>query len=242
MKAIILTAGVGSRVRPLTDEIPKCLVKVGNKPILHRMIEGVKGVGITEFIMVTGYRVDQVRQYVSEYFGGLDVKFVHNPRYEETNTGYSLLLAKELVGSDDFIKLDGDVVFERAILESLIHSHYPNCLSIDRMIHLAKEEVKVILAGANKVIAVGKKIDPHKANGESIGIEKLGKEAGKIFFEILEDVVVKEKKLQEYYDDSYTTLVERGIPFHAVDISKYKWVEIDTHEDYQRAQELFRLS
>src|SRR5258708_5364522 len=89
------------------------------------------------------------------------------------------------------------------------------------------------------VLKVGKKIDFNRASGESIGIEKIGKEAGKILFGELEQLLKDPNKWNEYYDDSYTTLVELGIPFGAVDISGLKWVEIDTHEDYAKAQKLF---
>ncbi len=113
------------------------------------------------------------------------------------------------------------------------------CLCIDKNIHLEKEEVKVITGENDKVLEVGKKIDPKKAKGESIGIEKIGKYAGKVLFEELERLMKDPKNYKEYYDDSYTTLVRKGIPFYAVDITGLKWVEIDTHEDNDRAKRLF---
>lgn len=240
MKAIILTAGIGSRIRPLTDTTPKCLLKVAGKTILERMIENLQQVNVSQFIIVTGYMADVVKEYIQQRFPGLLVTFVHNERYLETNTGYSLLLTREYVRNDAFVKLDGDVVFEMAVVEKLCASPYPNCLCIDKNIHLDKEEVKVILKDNTQVLKVGKKLNPHESHGESIGIEKLSLEGGKEFFNVLKESIIKKQHLKEYYDDSYTTLVQKGIPFYSVDISNFKWVEIDTHEDYQRAQQLFK--
>lgn len=240
MKAIILTAGVGSRIRPLTDNKPKCLLEVAGQPILKRMIDNLKAAGLTEFIVITGYMADVVRTYIKDNYPDLNVTFIHNDRYEETNTGYSLFLTRDAVGNDSFVKLDGDVVFEQAVIEKLVKDPAQNCLTIDKNIHLDKEEVKAQIGENNQILKVGKTLDARMAHGESIGIEKVGAETGKVFYEILQRDVVEKQKWQEYYDDSYTTLVEEGHPFSAVDISGLKWVEIDTHEDYDRANELFK--
>lgn len=239
MKAIILAAGIGSRVRPLTDNTHKSLLKVGGKTILERMVSSILDLGIKEILIITGYLEDQVKTFIKNNFPKAAISFVRNENYLKTNTGYSLLLTKDFVGNDDFVKFDADVVFEKAVLEKLIKSNYPSALCIDTNIHLEKEEVKVILGENNKVIQVGKKLDPHKANGESIGIEKISKNAGKVLFEELEMLMRDEKNHQEYYDDSYTTLVNKGLPFYAVDITGRKWVEIDTHSDFDRAQKIF---
>lgn len=242
MKAIILAAGVGSRVRPLTDNTPKSLLKVGGKPILERMISHITSVGIKDILIITGYLEDQIKNFVAEKFPHLNINFITNDKYQSTNTGYSLMLAKNFVNEDDFVKFDADVVFEKEILARLVNNPNSTCLSIDKNIHLDKEEVKVICDDENKVLKVGKKLNPKLSKGESIGIEKISKEAGKLLFEILTNLMKDENNFNEYYDDSYTTLVEKGILFHAVDITGLKWVEIDTHEDFHRAAGLFATS
>jgi choline kinase len=239
VKAIILAAGIGSRVRPLTDNTPKSLLKIGEKTILEQMLTNIRAVGITEVAIITGYLEEKIKSFIAVHFGDLSVTFIKNEQYMDTNTGYSLLLAKDFIGSDDFVKFDADVVFEQAVLEKLLKETIPNALCIDTNIHLEKEEVKVILGEGNKVLEVGKKLDPHKAHGESIGIEKIGGEAVHMLFSELERLMQDPANYKEYYDDSYTTLVANGSPFAAVDITGLKWVEIDTHEDYDRAQQLF---
>ncbi len=238
VKAVLLAAGVGSRIRPLTDNSPKSLLDVAGKSILQRMLENVEAVGITDVIVITGYLEEQLKDFITKNFPNLNVIFKRNDKYEETNTGYSLLLTREFVEGFDFVKFDADVVFEKAILEKLLASEV-SALCIDRNIHLEAEEVKVITDENGKVLEVGKKLDPHKANGESIGIEKITAEAGKVLFQELDSLLKDQKNWQEYYDDSYTSLVNKGVPFEAVDITGLKWVEIDTHADYKRAQEMF---
>lgn len=239
MKAVILAAGVGSRMRPLTDNNPKSLLKVGGKTILQRMIDNLLAVNINQIAIVTGYLEEQIKDFVKETYPNLNVTFIKNEIYDKTNTAYSLNLTKDFVGSEDFIKFDADVVFEKEVLERLINNTQGSCLCIDKNIHLDKEEVKVITEKGDRVLKVGKKLDPSLSKGESIGIEKICGEAVKVLFEELGKVLENEANYQEYYDDSYTTLVEKGSPFYAVDITGLKWVEIDTHEDYHKAQKIF---
>lgn len=239
MKAIILAAGIGSRIRPLTNKKHKSMLPVGDKSILHRMLENILDNGITDVIVITGYLADQVKKYIITNFPSLNVTFISNDKYLDTNTGYSLMLTKDAVGDDDFVKFDADVVFEKEVLKKLLESHHETALCIDTRINLEAEEVKVMLNEEGKVLEVGKKLNPHKAQGESIGIEKISKKAGKLLFAELERLMKDETNWKEYYDDSYTTLVIQGVPFGAVDITGLKWVEIDTHADYEKAKELF---
>lgn len=239
MKAILLAAGIGSRIRPLTDDKPKSLLEVNGRTILQNMLENVEACGMTDVIVITGYLEDMIKSYISEHFPSLNVTYIRNEKYLDTNTGYSLMLTKDAVGDDSFIKFDADVIFEKAILQKLIEDTHETALCIDRNIHLEAEEVKVITDAEGNAVEVGKKLDPHKAAGESIGIEKIGKDAAKLLFAELERLMQDQANWKEYYDDSYTTLVTEGVPFGAVDITGLKWVEIDTHDDYARAKELF---
>ncbi len=106
MKAIILAAGVGSRIKPLTDNCPKSLLKVGDNTILEMMISHIQDCGINEIIIVVGYLKEQIKDYVKTKFLDLNVNFVTNDKYAETNTGYSLMLVKNFIRDSGFIKLD----------------------------------------------------------------------------------------------------------------------------------------
>ncbi len=239
MKVVLLAAGVGSRIRPLTDDKPKSLLEVNRVSILERMLTNVSNVGLKDVVIITGYLEDHIKDFVDSKFPNLNITYIKNEAYEGTNTGYSLLLTKDFINGDDFIKFDADVIFEEKVLRDLIDSEFETALCIDTNIHLDKEEVKVITDENGMVLQVGKKLDPTLCKGESIGIEKIGKEAGKLLFEELGRLMEDKSNWKEYYDDSYTTLVNMGVKFGAVNITGLKWVEIDTHEDYYKAKSIF---
>ncbi|MCZ6633328.1 MAG: phosphocholine cytidylyltransferase family protein [bacterium] len=238
MKAIILAAGVGSRIGPLTDNCPKSLLKVGGNPILGMMISHIQDCGINEIIFVLGYLQEQIKDYVKINFPDLSAYFVTNDKYAETNTGFSLMLAKELIKDSGFVKFDADVVFDKEILKKLIECEYTNCLCIDKNINLDAEEIKVIIDGQNKVIKTSKTVDPKDAAGESIGIEKIDSETAKLLFAELKIMMKDRQNHQEYYEGAYERLIEKNVPFYALDISGLKWTEIDTKEDLITAQKI----
>ncbi|MDC1074373.1 phosphocholine cytidylyltransferase family protein [Gammaproteobacteria bacterium] len=242
MKAIILAAGVGSRIRPLTDKCPKSLLKINGKTILEMMLSHIKTCGINEVIFVLGYLQDQIKDYVKTQFPNLIVQFITNEKYEVTNTGYSLMLTKDFVKNSTFIKFDADVVFDINILKTLIASEYDNCLCIDKNINLDAEEIKVIIKDDNRVVKASKTVNPLDAIGESIGIEKISGETAHTLFNDLELMMKDEKYHQEYYEAAYERLIEKDIPFYALDISGLRWTEIDTKEDFMLAGKIFSQS
>lgn len=238
-KAVILAAGVGSRIRPLTDDCPKSLLLVAGKPILERMIRNCQDCGITEFVLVLGYLQDRIRAFVSDTFPDLQVTFVVNDRYAETNTGYSLMLAKQAVGEGSFIKFDADVVFDPEILLRLIACDFKNALCIDQDIQLDAEEVKVVVDENMLVLKASKTVDPKVAFGESIGIEKIGADTAKLVFAELTLMMGEAVHLQDYYEAAYERLMTQGTRFHALEITGLNWTEIDTHEDFAAAKQMF---
>lgn len=237
-KAIILAAGVGSRIRPLTDDCPKCLLKVAGMPILERMIRNVEACGISEFVIVLGYLENQIKEFVHAQFPHLAVTFISNHRYAETNTGYSLLLTKAATEGLGFVKFDADVVFDAEILRRLIAANSDNALCIDRNIQLEAEEVKVVLDDQLRVLQASKTADPKTAMGESIGIEKISAETAALLFEELAAMMVGTGHLQDYYEAAYERLIAKGVAFHAIDITGLSWVEIDTHADFNAANQI----
>ena len=242
IKAIILAAGVGSRIRPLTDNCPKSLLKINGKTILEMMLSHIQACGSNEVVFVLGYLQNQIKDYVKIQFPDLIVQFITNEKYEVSNTGYSLMLTKDFVQDSTFIKFDADVVFDINILTSLIASEYDNCLCIDKNINLDAEEIKVIIKDDNRVVKASKTVNPVDAIGESIGIEKISGETACTLFNELELMMKDEQYHQEYYEAAYERLIEKDVPFHALDISGLKWTEIDTQEDFMLAENIFSQS
>ena len=241
MKAIILAAGVGSRIRPLTNNCPKSLLKVGGKTILEMMISHIQDCGINEIIFVLGYLEEQIKDHVKSKFPDLNAHFVINDKYAETNTGFSLMLTKDLIGSSSFVKFDADVVFDKQILKKLIESEYANCLCFDKDINLDAEEIKVIIDDKNRVLKASKSVNPKDAIGESIGIEKIDSETAKLLFTELQIMMQDEQNHQQYYEAAYERLIEKNLAFYALDISGFKWIEIDTKDDFITAEKIFSL-
>ena len=238
--AVILAAGIGSRLSPLTDNCPKSLLSVGGSVILERMIRNCLSCGISQFVLVLGHKAEEIKQFVAKTFRGIRVTYVINERYRETNTGYSLMLAAPAIGTSEFIKFDADVVFEVKILRQLVDSDHANVLCIDRNIALEDEEVKVITDDQMQVLEIGKAVDPKLALGESIGIEKISAETGPLILAELKAMMDSTQHLQDYYEAAYARLALKGTVFHAMDITGLSWTEIDTAADFDAANAIFR--
>ncbi len=239
-KAVILAAGVGSRIRPMTNNRPKSLLKIGGSTILELMISHILDNGISEIIFVLGYLQSQIKDHVAEKFPELNARFVTNEKYAETNTGYSLMLAEKMIGGSSFIKFDADVVFDRRILTKLIECDHPNCLCVDKNSTLDAEGVKVIVDESNRILTVNKSVLHKDAAGESIGIEKIDADAGQLLFDELNSMMADPINHQAYYEAAYERLINNQVSFYALDITGYKWVEIDTREDFILAENILK--
>src|ERR1035437_7055698 len=120
MKTVILAAGIGSRLKPLTDYNPKCLLKIGEKSILEMTIENILATNDSEIIIVTGYLEDKIREFLRERFPKLKITIIYNKFYASTNNIYSLWLAKDAVLGDDMMMMDSDIVFDKGINKNIL--------------------------------------------------------------------------------------------------------------------------
>ncbi len=236
MKAIILCAGKGGRLRPLTDDRPKCLLAFGTRTILDVALEHLGSAGISDVVLVVGYHEDLVRRL---YAGrpGVNISFVSNGDYAATNTAVSLRLALEGM-DDDFVLINGDVLFERGILADLIAHPSSNCVAVDADIPLDHEEIKVI-ASDGRVERISKELDPRRSLGEAIGLYKVGRgiiPGLKAIYEELE----RKGECRHYFEKGFERICEEpGGADRAFGLSLTRgrpWVEIDTIEDFAHAQ------
>ncbi|MBL4815487.1 MAG: phosphocholine cytidylyltransferase family protein [Shewanella sp.] len=239
IKAIILAAGVGSRIRPLTDNCPKSLLKIGDKTILEMMVSHIQACGINEIVFVLGYLEHHIKDFVGQNFPDLNVHFITNEHYADTNTGYSLMLTEEAVKDSSFIKFDADVVFDIEILKNLIASEHDTCLCVDKNINLEAEEIKVIIDDKGHVIKASKEVNPNDAVGESIGIEKISSDTAQLLFAELKEMMKDKANHQDYYESGYERLIAKNVIFNVLDITGLKWTEIDTVEDFATAERIF---
>jgi choline kinase len=230
--AVLLCAGSATRLRPLTDDRPKCLLDVGGQTILGRAVETLVSVGIRRLVIATGYRREDVEKALAG--SSLEVIFCHNADYASTQNAVSLFRCRAAVEGSAFLKLDGDVLFERAALERLIADAAPLSVAVEKRADLGEEEMKVAVDG-ERIRAFGKKLDPRRSYGESIGIEKLDAKAGIRLFAALARAHASGRH-DLYYEDVYGELVDQGMDAHAVDVSDLPWIEIDTVDDLARAR------
>jgi choline kinase len=233
--AVILVAGIGQRLRPLTDDRPKALMDLGGETILARAIRLLAAAGVGEIVLATGYREDQIRRHVEH----LPVKtlFVPNPDYEQTQNSVSLWCCRAAVVGRAFFKLDGDVVFQPAVLERLARSSAELAVAVDRGRDLDQEAMKVHIH-EERILAFGKALEPVNAHAETIGIERLDRAAGERVFEAIEGEIARGRR-DRYYEDVYSALVAAGrLDASAVDVSDVPWAEVDTLSDLEHARAL----
>ncbi|WP_298616504.1 phosphocholine cytidylyltransferase family protein [uncultured Odoribacter sp.] len=236
MKAVILAAGIASRLRPLTDHTPKCLLEIGGKSLLERAIQGLLANNIRELILVTGYLQEQIVTFVQKKFPELEVKFIHNEKYASTNNIYSLWLVKNSIKEENIVLLDSDILFDPGLVKAVIDSPYPDTLALNSH-PLCEEEMKVIADSTGKVTEISKTCPPTQAIGESIGIEKISNAYLKLLFQELDQMIVDEKLGNVFYEAAFQRLIAKGKSFHIVDTSALFSMELDTQEDFQAATE-----
>jgi choline kinase len=231
--AVLLCAGSSTRLRPLTDDRPKCLLDVGKETILARAVRLLLSVGVRELVVATGYQREQVHAALRDL--GLKKTFCDNPDYATTQNSVSLLRCRDALAGRPFFKLDGDVLFHREILDRLGNDDAQLSVAVDHSGELGAEEMKVI-AEDRAIRAFGKELSPAKCAGESIGIEKIEGSASKALFAGL-DRAFRAGRTNLYYEDVYGELISDGLDARVVDVSDLPWIEIDTPADLAKARE-----
>jgi len=243
-KCVILAAGASTRLRPLTNAMPKCLLKVGGKTLLERTIGNVLATGIKEIAIVIGYRAEMIRAFVKQRFPQHKIRFILNPNYASTNNAYSLLLARRFMEDGNgkvnynLLLLDSDILFSDKLLPYLLSVEVKNKIAMRISGEHNEEEIQVAINSYGNINFIGKKSSLIKTPCESIGIELFSAEAAARLFSILERRVRDGKGKSEFYEASFQELIDKGVVLKAVDVSAFPTIEIDTPEDLELAQRL----
>jgi len=236
MIAVILAAGMASRLRPLTDDRPKCLLQVGNRCLLQRTVDALVSAGIGELVVVTGYRGNMIRDFLNGHYRDVQFHFIDNPDYPTTNNIYSLWLTKSFVAGKDFILLDSDILFDPQIIKVML-AEKKTALALNRH-ELGVEEIKVIVDSDNCVTEISKVCEISKAVGESVGIEKMNADYSEALFAELAQMIEKEQQVNIFYERAFERLIAQGHQFRIIDTTDYFSIELDTVEDFNKAKEL----
>jgi choline kinase len=239
MKGLVLAAGPGRRLQPLTEAMPKTLLPLGDgRTILDRLLANLAPLGLETVVVVTGFAAERVRERVPdlERRHGVRLELVFNDRAEEWNNAYSLWLARDAF-RDGALLVNGDTVHPATVEESLLAARGPSLLlAVDREKALGEEEMKVLLAEDGTLQRISKDVNPAEAAGEYIGVALINPPAADPLAAALEATWRRNPSL--YYEDGFQELVERGGKVHVAPIGRVEWVEVDDHADLKRAREV----
>ena len=227
MKAIILAAGTGSRLRPLSDNKPKCLVEVRDKPILLHQLDMLNASGFTEVEIITGYEGQQISSAVAER-----ATCYEYPAFTETNNLYTLNHCGDLLRGD-VVVLFADVLLGAGALKKLLEADGDFNLLVDVSQCLA--DTMRIKLDDGLIIDIGGHIDPADGDGNFVGVAKYSATGSEALRNELAEMVATGGFMSSYYTQALPRLAENGLNIHPVPIDNVPWIEIDTIREYEKA-------
>jgi len=239
MRAVLLAAGQATRLRPLTDNLPKCLLKVGAESILARAVRILGERGIRSFTVVDGFCGDMIRSALTATFPEFEFRFIRNEDFSTTNNAWSLMLADCTPGEPIFL-MDSDILFEPAVIDRLLAHDAPNRLGLRTVGSIGEEEMKVSLDADGKVTNLTKEMPVSEATGESVGLEVFSGEFVSELFKVVTRRMKVDGFINEYYEASFVELMETGFDVQPVDLGNLVCMEIDTPEDLGTATKVFK--
>ena len=234
MTGVILAAGMAKRLRPLTNDRPKCLLTIGGRTLLQRTVEALQSVGINDLVVVTGYLRDMIVDYLDSHFPEMNIRYIDNPDYATTNNIYSLWLSGEAVRGKDFLLLDSDILFDPAIIRRVSETEGPS-LALNRH-PLGEEEMKIVVDSHQQITAISKTCAVSDAIGESVGIEKITADYSTALFRELDQMIKEECLVDIFYERAFERLIAQGHTFKVVDTTDLYSEELDTVEDFRKAE------
>lgn len=225
-QAIILAAGRGSRLGTAANGDPKCLVRVGGKTLLEHHVQALRAVGVERICVVTGHRSQQVEQLLNG-----SVEYVNNPRWEQTNSLYSLWSAREWV-EGEFMLMNCDVLAHPDVFEKVASSQ-GSALAYDSSSGDEDEHMKVIV-DEGRVRGISKEMPGNQVCGENVGILRFDEQGGQRLFEAA-DVIVQ-SGVDKMWAPAAVDRISTTMPIAAIDVAGLPWVEIDFAQDLELAK------
>lgn len=234
---VILAAGTGTRLRPLTDASPKCLLQFGGQSILDRLLRGLGEAGVADAIVVTGHLSDRIDAHLAAERTGINVVTVRNPAYATTNNAASLLAARSSLGDREFVLCDGDVVFSVNPFPALLASADACIVAVDADAAFNAEAMKVELHADGSVKTLSKLLVQSRSAGESLGIQRLGGAALPALWDVLDDTVARDAA-RAYYEDAFQQLLDLGLRMGISRVAAGTIMEVDDALDFAAAERL----
>jgi Predicted sugar nucleotidyltransferases len=231
MKVIMLAAGVGKRMSAVTNIIPKCLIKVGEKTLLERHLDTISLLGIKDIVFVVGHFKEKIKETVEKNNNGFNITYIENEQYTKGSI-LSLWYARDEL-NDDVLIMDADVLYHDKLLRKLVESRNKNCFLLDTNCDDTGEEM-MLFVKEDKVVGISK-VHSYDCDfkGEGVGFFKLAANDGHKLKNILEEFEQAGKVNNEYEDSLHELLSHCTVGFESVD--DLPWIEIDFEEDIERA-------
>lgn len=243
MQAIILAAGMGRRLRELTEGNTKCMLEVNGVRLIDRFINKLSSLDLTKIVIVVGYERENLMDYVRQTYPALNIEFVENPVYDRTNNIYSLWLAKDYLMSDDTLLLESDLIFEDGVIDCALESAYPNIALVAKYEPWMDGTMICKDADDNIVTFIPKSAFDYADTGlyyKTVNIYKFSREFSSQRYLPFLEAYIKAMGNNEYYEQvlRVMTLID-NCEIKAVDIADRKWYEIDDVQDLRIAETIF---
>jgi L-glutamine-phosphate cytidylyltransferase len=238
VRVIILAAGQGKRLLPLTAEVPKALLDIGGKTLIERQIEAFAGQSITDFVVITGYAAGLMEQALVRISARLNVKIksIYNPFYAVADNLASCWLARHEM-QDDFIQVNGDNVFRQDLVEVLLKApNGPATVAVNRKPTFDADDMKVMLDGS-RVTEIGKTLPLDTVDAEAIGFYIFRGTGCRAYTNELEIAMRDPQGLRRWFPSAVGSLAKK-IEVHSLHIDGLKWCEVDFPVDLQGARQL----
>lgn len=243
MQAIILAAGMGKRLKELTSEATKCMVKVNGVAMIDRMLGALDKLGLSRIVVVVGYEGQKLMDYIDALGIATSIEYVNNTVYDKTNNIYSLYLAKDYLVQEDTLLLESDLVFEEAVLQKLIRHPYPSLVLVDKFESWMDGTVVTLDDHDNIQSFVAKRefdfnrIDEYY---KTVNIYKFSKEFSQLYYVPFLEIYCKALGTNEYYEQVLKVITFLEDPhIKAVKLTGEKWYEIDDVQDLDIAETIF---
>ena len=234
--ALLLAAGMGSRLFPLTQNLPKCLTLVNEKSILERLVIGLKQQGFKRLVIVTGYQENCIREFLGTKSGNMTIEYIYSPLYKTTNNIYSLWIAREII-NEPFILVESDIVFDASLLHDMI---FPARIAIARM-QPWMNGTTVTINQSHQVKSFQNGTTTHldEIRYKTINIYSFSLSSWHAIIDRLNQYI-SSGKVNCYYETVFGEMVVDGnLSLQAVSFDNKPWYEVDTIEDLAEAEKLF---
>ena len=233
MKALILAAGLGTRLRPLTNSRPKCMAEVNGVKIIDRQISNLTENGLSDIYVISGYKAEVLEEHINHRWPS--VRIIRNTDYDRTNNMYSLFLARDFLDGRDFLLMNGDVYFDAGITAGLISCPSGDVIACDKSQYLA-ESMKIIYDG-RKITHISKEITPAEHYAVSIDVYKISAQTSSLLFRKVNETIARGDSnswTEKALDDIFPQTNFQPYVIHD------RWYEIDSLQDLEKASEIFR--